>query len=264
MKIHSKLSLILLLVFSFSCDNGIEELEQNQTTQEHLMLKRSSTKSSPQTPTDAEILESFMQYTAFITAQILYHDDTNQVRSEFENVLSTPNQTGNSVVRIAPLQDLLGPNSQASEFENAFEIAFNYYQENNVKNPESCPKGTHPNLNCPDCYTTTGNSLSYESFIDVVINENCLEFYLPNGYDSNDLNNFYSTAHPMEDVNNNIGYQHPASCHEDLAVEVESIDDTDFNQYNNLLVVRPYKTESVFYCVYSDYSDINFTDFLFN
>ncbi|MEO1032777.1 MAG: hypothetical protein AAFX55_15300 [Bacteroidota bacterium] len=259
MKNYLKSILVVFLVCALSCENEIEELETDQATERG--------KNAQQSPTPADILENYLQVTAFITAEVLYQTDPNNsptdqlVLTEFENALSTPNDsTYSSAVRVVKLKDLLGANNQTPNFENAFESKFNYYMQNDIKNPRGCPKGDHPNITCPECL----NFITYQSFINVVISENCIELYLPNGYNSNDLSSFNTTAHPMNITLDNSGWEIPATCEDDLALVIDSVDLSNFSSFNNLIVARPYKDVSSFYCTYTSYSSIDFTNFLFN
>ncbi|WP_422106116.1 hypothetical protein [Winogradskyella sp.] len=261
MKNYLKFIVLPFLVCALSCDQGIEELETHQTTE--------SAKSTQPGPSAVDILESYLQVTAFLTAQVLYQADpnnntTNQlVLTEFENALSTPNDsTYNSLVRVVNLDDLLGTNSQTPNFENAFKARFNDYFGDETEDRKCRPKGGHPNITCPDC--AIDSNPTYQSFIDVVIFENCIELYLPNGYKSSDLSRFNTTAHPMNSDLFNDGWEIPLTCDDELGLEIDSIDTSNFSTYSNLIVARPYKDVSSFYCTYTSYPNIVFKDFLFN
>ena len=262
MKSYLKATLILFFSIILSCETDTEDLKTNSLVPEEnqLLRKDTSVDLSP------EEFRSFMQYTAFITAQVLYHDNTNLIRNEFVNTLES-NGTGTNAVK-TNLSNLIGDHSQAPLFDDAFEDLFYYYQNDQQGSDTldfTCPKGTHTNVTCTGCNNNDNTDLSYELFKTIVLSENCLELYLPNGYNYSNLNSFHSTAHPLDNSYTNKGYSHPAPCEPDLALEISSINSLNFIAKNNLIVVRPFRDLNISYCTYTDYSEVvNFNSYLFN
>ena len=106
-----------------------------------------------------------------------------------------------------------------------------------------------------------------DMIVDYVFDENCVEFYFPNGitFGTGDYI-ITSTAHPMTTATSNNGiirsdnYQGVG-----LNTEATTVDDTYLLNNTLVIVGRPIKTaigKSLTNCSYSEYPNIDFTDFL--
>ena len=203
--------------------------------------------------------ESMLQWTAYITAQVLYHypDAESQFVNELNSVNNYPNKT-------VDLKDLLGRNVSNPAFKRAFEEQFFRFVDIDcgdwidiLLGPlEGSPK-PHPPveiidpLSCDEAFT---------SFIYAILEANCLEIYLPLNYDA-DNNNFTSTAHPLTLATVNDCYIHPHDYYGDQNISLINI-----HTFSNPIVVRPVRIYGPMMngCMYTDFSGVDFTLFLDN
>lgn len=202
--------------------------------------------------------ESMMQWTAYLTAQVLYHDA--DAESEFVNVL---NNGGNVPTKIIDLSDLLGGDVGNPAFKRAFKEQFFRFVDIDcgdwpgiILGPiEGSPK-PHPPVDVADPFSCDE---AFTNFIYAILEANCLEIYLPLDYDE-DNNNFTSTAHPLTLSNKNDCYIHPHDNNMPEDISMSNIYEKD-----NPIMVRPVRVYGpMFDCMYPEYVGIDFTLFLDN
>jgi hypothetical protein len=255
----------LVLIFNFSSCSEEELIETNIETQSNIA------KSTTYVNANVERLHNIMQWTAYLTTQVLLN--SNEGRAQFENFYNNGNTES---IRLA---DLVGNSVQNESFKNALEDEFYRY----ILIPESCPEDPmrtsdrprpphppgHPEtlpgfiswtFNTPDY--VPGHTIEeiheerFQHYLELILDDNCLEIYLPNGYNTQ-VRNIRSSAHPLLDQNfNDEAYKHISECN------VNTTNVTS-RTLGNIIIVRPKRYTALVNsnCHYSQY-DFDFTDFL--
>lgn len=261
-KITKSLLLPALLLVLFACENNTEDLNIG-TEQNGTLLKKGLSASS--TLTAEEQFQNTMQWISFLTAEAILND--SGARSEF--IASLNPITFISPSRKVILNDLFTANNP--EFMAAFESTFIFYETNNWNhsNDPDCgkPSGGRPMPPPTGGIDDTCTSISdlYCKFKHAITNLYCLEFYLPTGYQTNQIGtssyiNITSSAHPLNNTNSNYSYTHPG-----CQIGDNIINNSNFTHYTNPIIVRPYVSPSSPICSFNEYESIgNFTDFLHN
>jgi len=228
--------LIIMLFFAFfSCEKP-NEIEIVETSEEE---NSNSAHRDIDLPTSAEILENDMEWAAYLTAQAILTNES--AKAQFMSALSN-----SEFVNIVRIEDLLGPNLINLSFRNAFEERFNYFD--NLPDCGRCPGGR---LDKPEQVNCSG----FCSYLKVLLNENCLEIVLPNGFNPN-ISVVSSTAHPL-----NLDAFNDAYIHTEDDVTYRIINNINVSTFTNPLVVRPF-IDVLNGCKYDAYSELNFTYFL--
>lgn len=249
---------LLLLVFVFSCQ---KEDIQNEETQAIDNSKTQVTAKSFSSINDGysqrEILEINLRWTSYITGSVLRNDASS--RLEVAALL----QNGNNVIR---LNQLFG---NGSAFETKFYELTNWYLFMGYPNHDK----TRPNP--PPQGIGGGHSNLAASFMNYILNTNCIELYFPKSMIFTGSFEITTTGHPMNDTDNfNDGivrYYNPVSTSglgdffsttHDVTVNANYVQHKD-----NIIIARPYRNtneplagNSCNYIQYDDISD--FTDFL--
>lgn len=205
-----------------------------------------------------EAFESMMQWTSYLTAQALYYDSAAE--SQFISVLQSDISSPNKIIS---LEDLLGHNVSNSSFRLAFREQFFHYVDIDCDNTgggfgplEGSPK-PHPPIEIAD---PNNCDLVFANFLTALLDNNCLEFYLPLGYDASD-NNWTSTAHTLTTSLQNECYLHPIDTYTTTLIKISNL-----NTYHNPIMVRPIRKYGPMFpdCMYPDYAGIDFSLFLDN
>jgi hypothetical protein len=251
MKYVKNISVLLILFILFSCQNTNEfESELND------LNSLEELNDSHATRVTEDELETQMHWVSFLIAKAIYDDA--DARQFFMNSF---NSIGTTSTNVVSLEKLLNSSTYDNRFEQAFEAAFYYYFYPNSdcpddgRNPRGGPKPPGsiggcpgPNSRCLDVY--------YVQYLEYLTKENCLEIFLPNGYDASEAQ-IYTTAHPLTNFGANEGYVMPEDCDNDLTISPFNL-----HMLTNVIVTRPYR-EGNGVCAYSDYSDVeDFTVFL--
>lgn len=246
--------LVLLLIVNFSSCSKEEVVELDEETSITNTENLSRALPPSETAMSSGISTNAMQWAAYLTAQVFMN--SNEGRAQF---LEEYNASGTGVVK---LSDLLDDHVQDQSFKNAFRAQYSVYayselpyscdQLNNVRTSDRPTPPTIPSGGDDENYFGE----IYGEFLNAIVNNNCLEFYLPNGY--NPLGRtIISSAHPLLDQNfNNEAYRHSSSC---------NISNVTINglSKSNVIIVRPFRNaiSVTSTCSYSEF-DFNFTDFL--
>jgi hypothetical protein len=257
-KITKSLLLPVLLLVLFACEKNTEDLNTDRKQQNTLLEKGFST------ITPEERLQNIMQWTSFITAEAIHNN--YGAGNEFIASL-TPINLGSPSKKVV-FNDLFTANNP--EFMAAFESVFISYESNNWihSNDTECgkPRGGEPLPPATggiddEC---TSESYLYCKFIQAITDLYCLEFYLPTGYQINQLgtNNpvtITSSAHPLNGSNSNFSYIHPG-----CQIGNNIINNANFEHHINPLIARPYTSTGMLSCNYGGEYIIDFTAFLAN
>ncbi|AXT19834.1 hypothetical protein D7030_01600 [Flavobacteriaceae bacterium AU392] len=247
MKKHTcKILTLLYLCFSCQTDDNIvieENIFSNELNQNAIISLSEISNEPHLLNRKTEQLENQMQWTAFLVGETLVSN--RLAENEFVNVLSI--QNSNTI----NLRDLLLSINNNSAFKKAFRKQFDIYliPQNECGRPRGGP-------------VLTGgpgggsNELKFLNFINYLTVINCIELYLPHGYNASIAEN-YSSAHPLNAIHSNTAYIHPRDCIND------DVQISPFNLLNdsNVIIARPLRSSN---CNYEEYSEIDFTDFLSN
>lgn len=255
----------LVFILNFSSCSEEELMETNIETQSKIA------KSTTYDEANVEKLHNIMQWTGYLTAQVLLN--SNEGRAQFESFYNNGNTES---IRLAYL---VGSSVQNESFKSALKDEFYRY----ILIPESCPEDptrtrdrpTPPNppghpetlsgfiswtFNTPDYVPGLTieevNEERFQHYLELILEDNCLEIYLPNGYNT-PIRNIKSSAHPLLDQNfNDEAYKHISECNVDLT-NVAS------RTLGNIIIIRPYRGTGFpgNNCAYTQYS-FDFTDFL--
>ncbi len=235
-----------MCIIIFSCSKQ-ELIGENPTDNETTSLNK-ATNNRVALEKDILILENKMQWVSYLTAQVLLKDEP--ARKEFVNLLS------NRSPKVIKLQDILRFDSENNSFREAFEVEFNYYQTegNDCGRPEGRPKPNTQGLRSEVTYS------AFNSYISSLLEDECLELYMPNGFNSNfeaissiPPTSITTSAHPLVIPSKfNRGFIHKGRCQIEKSI-VSSV------TMGTVIIVRPYRLING--CSYKKYSGINFQDF---
>lgn len=267
-------TIILLMIF-FACQNDdIIEIEETLSNKTETLDKNLTTGTrefsditiiSPFFNNPTELLENKMQWAAFLTAEAILYDvnAANQFNIRFDSISKT-----------VKLSDLLIHNGIGiPHFRNAFREQFEFFDSGAADT--QCNDGTRkprggPSLpdaaggTCGGCDPNNPDPTSnFEKFVSYLIDQNCLEFYLPNGYNPFDRE-FTSSAHPLNNELFNEAFELPFDCSNNAEFVISNF---TLNNFENVIIVRPVKTLLGVPndpCFYPEYSDIDLTNFLSN
>lgn len=240
----STLTLLCLLFFCLSCQK--EDNPQAPTLNNKSIELQGKNRHAE--PTAAEILENKMEWASYLIAHTLINDANAEAQ-----FISLINASINSTSTIS-LESLLGSHVSNTSFLDAFENSFLEFLSG--ENCLKCPKGDlQPDCQGGDCAFPCS---SFCMFLTYLLEENCFEIYLPNGYDGT-VDIVSSTAHPVNTDNENDCYIRDADD-----VLFDSINVLNMSTFENPIVVRPYDNlYMVDECDYSEFS-LDFTLFLDN
>lgn len=244
---------LLLLINVYSCETE-ETLEQE--TQSETLERRGNGDGIEVLNNPAAIeIENRMQWVSYMTAQVILRD--SGARQEFKDEVED-----SGALNAFPIRNLLENDGRNLSFKREFRIEFFYHFNNTYgENSEDPCDGTgRPEGRPKPTGVLGGMSLDviYQMYILSLLNDNCFEFYLPNGYaplaplGSSGFIVPKSTAHPMTNAISNEGFSHTSACY----VSSITVDD---NTPGVIIVVRPF-TDGIG-CTYYDFL-IDFEDFL--
>lgn len=249
--------LLTVLLLFFACENSNEAPEVTNTENTEIPVDKSVKRS---TSTDqVNQLENLMQWTSYLAARVLLRD--SQAESEFIAALIDNSSNILPEAKIIRLRDLLPPKSNGrpeTAFKEAFREEFLYFLDNNWWDPNGgcrMPRGGAP---IPDPTGGGGDCVNYCLFEELILENNCLEFYLPLGYNPG-INSINSSAHPLDTSGENDRFEHPG-CGHNLV-----INSSNLHQLSNVLIARPYRPVNFMnvQCSYDEYP-FDFTLFLSN
>ena len=167
--------------------------------------------------------------------------------------------------RSISLEDLFGANPVIPGFKSAFISKFETYVGCGESPSSGCPgDGSSPgDPICPPCEGIIGGGEGL-ILIDYLINSNCTEFYFPRGFGFISID-ITSTAHPLDTfgLNTYNDGNKRISAFGGYAAPHVLVNTSYINNNNHLIIVaRPFRIVLDTICDYSQYSDIDFTDFL--
>lgn len=267
-----------MIIICFSCqdDNDIQIDNDLSNEIENNIVSSSAHRESLDRSVlvDGRItLRNAMQWAAFLTAETIWND--SNARAFFISSLGNSNTLDLSI-----LLDDTSIGSQGSlAFRNAFEQEFERFSSGEAiascggnrlipRGGPSLPQSGGGNSNCtgvdPDDDPFDFCPSEFERFVGYLIHANCLELYLPNGFNNNSSQSIVSSANPLKANRlENTAYRLPFDCNNNSI----TIKNTNFNTFGNVITVRPFRPINIFLddsCNYSEYSDIDFTEFLSN
>ncbi len=240
-----------LLLFSCQPESNNLELHENHTID------------LTNAPSDYEtaVLENEMQWAAFVIADLVHHDTIH--RSKLRNSLSYTNTI--------PFEDLLGPNGDRS-FISDFKTALIDYIDINNPDPDHQIGTPPPPPPPPDHITGISGEDFKDQLLESLINDNCIELFLPKGVTNAASYNTSSTGHPLTTAMNNDGIlwvENPFADDGSDAIVLSYAVTTNYTYVQNsaidiIISLRPVKDYSGtnFDCAYMQYNMIDFEDFL--
>ncbi|OUS01304.1 hypothetical protein A9Q86_05825 [Flavobacteriales bacterium 33_180_T64] len=241
--------LFLILLFNVnSCqkeDIGPSEIDN----QDILEINKETNFNNLPTTSEAGAIENTMQWVSFMITQVLIKEEVNATQQFMDDYVEGMNGNGFSIIK---LSDLLDENRSNQSFRIAFESEYYIFTD---ENGNSCENQGKPKLRptpppCEPLPCATNNL--FETFVDYLIIDHCLELYVSNNFNS--TQNIVSTAHPMvNNLTSNTGFAHSkiSEC---------IVDEVIFESYaigpamNNFIVVRPYRDGVN--CAYDQFSSI--------
>lgn len=258
MKNSKYIFLLLISTFIFSCstEEAIEDDINSQTLlfENEISQRITTNRNDFLQSDDAFELENKMQWVSYITAQVL--KESARARNEFIEELNNSNTP-----KVLFLESMLNYPNDRKYFFSEFKRVF----LRNYISPGSCsgakPEGgPHPNGELGGRSTIDYNQV-FEDYLSSILNDDCLEYYLPNGFayfestgTGNNSSPIKSTAHPLNTSASNDGYlldYNHGLC------GVEEIDLVD-SEPGFIIVVRPFRSPN---CFYDEY-DFEFDEFL--
>ena len=240
----SLLCLSLLLVFSCQKDElnetqSIDKLENTEATRD---------KGDNEEPlTEAEQFESMLQWISYITAEVLITDGGN-AEEEFVDALNA------SMSNAIEIGDLLGFDKDDTEFYQAFRARYLYHLTVGDPGDPEGPGGSSPTL-WPAAGGTGGDL--WHLFLVAINDNNCLEYYLPNGYDRT-MNIITTTGHPITTALTNDAYSHDG----DMTPVETVLNNFNVGNKRNPILVRPDRLLSPVDCQYVMFPGIDFEAYL--
>lgn len=251
MKNFNFLFFLLIAAISFSCQNN-ESFELETTTlnsEDQLYSRGIDTSVNPH-----EEFENVLQWTSYIIATA--NSNSQNAEAIFIHLLNKSYQEGTPGV--IQLSDLLDTTTE-NRFEKAFKDAYFYYfhstsdcDDGGTRNPRG-----NPTLGDPPGIDPQNTSYFYNSYLNFILNESCLEIYVPNGYNTSVNNIIYTTSHPLDDSPDNEAYIIPEQCHDDVTIGAYNL-----HLFDNVIVTRPYRQGN--HCTYEEIDVDDFTQFLRN
>ena len=272
-----------LLVGMLACEkeNQVSEfdletnLEFTKDTNKQTVLSLNQ----PQRINGSDEIELNAAWAGFVLAKMLRYDEDSARAIVGPQIVSN--------VNIVPLSSILGPGSNPA-FVNGFRTHIAYYIDHVWPDPDGekdkpgFPLGENPpnpsNNQTGTDYIAKGlgpngpdpNAPEVQEVMDILLDENCLEFYFPNGMNYNGTFTITSVAHPMNSNTTNYGLiRHFNLQNDSLPVigeigtytETIEISPAYVDDGSNVIIVRPFKTLGE-ECSYSEYGNIDFHDFL--
>lgn len=239
-----------LVLFSCQPESNNVELAENQV----MNLTKSST------DYETQVLENEMQWAAFVIADLVHHDTIH--RNKLRNALSSANTI--------PIEELLGPNGDRT-FINNFKTALVDYIDINHPDPDH-QIGTPPPPPPPPRSTGISGENFKNQLMNSLINSNCIELFFPKGITNAASYNTTSTAHPLTSNMSNDGIlwaENPFADDGGDVIILSYAVTTNYTYVQNaaidiIISMRPIRdtSGSSFDCLYTQYNNVDFEDFL--
>ncbi|MEL7145005.1 MAG: hypothetical protein AAFO69_01450 [Bacteroidota bacterium] len=250
---RNKLYIIILLIVAFACQ------EAETLTPDTSIINSSSNLRSSRTTDPVLLFENQLEWVAYLVSRAVATDAA--ARSDFDDAVRLHGVLGSRSVKLR-LDDLLAaPNGQYGAMRDKFEELYHIYQSGadvdncQVKTIGGSPRPVYDTGGAGDCPFANCND-DFGQYLDGILHVNCLEIYLPIGFD-NQVMEVSSSAHPLTDDAHNDLYIHTRDC-----VSDGIIDDLNVGIVSNPLIVRPVRTTGIG-CLYQQYDPINFKHFLY-
>ena len=253
-KVNFLAALCCLLVFS--CQVEQDEVIENNANLSTTVTHQFGSGGFGQDPNDDSKLEQSLAWAAYTAASVLYEDPLIQAELTF---FLNPGTESLS------MEMLLKPNTPTPDFRTQFMNRFQLFVDCSLGNVagDDCPGGGNSpgDPAYPPC---TGLSAGAEAqvFVDYLINENCLEFYLPRGFQFGASDDIASAAHSMNDLFiTNKGF-----WFKDSGFHPESIGSLSANfiqtRVQTFIIGRPVRVTLNSNCGYNTIPVVDFKDFL--
>jgi hypothetical protein len=247
----------LLLLTCFACqveDEALLEIAtETQEVKTSSLLHNDPPLDEPWNSWDHEGFEVMMKGVGQVVAKSILYDI--KAEAQFRNAMLANNN-------VVTLDQLLAPSVQPRYFAIAFEREYNNIVT--TTGPNFCPDGFEPRP------FPNGRSSGYDNYLDNILNEHCLELYMPIDYVSQ-VNKVHFTSHPLNTDSWNDGYEAISDGGMDAwCVFAEDIHEnngigTANTNYDNLIIVRPLNPGPISgigtYCDYTVYNGLNFSLF---
>jgi len=181
-----------------SCQTNDEFMEFNTTDQsESRFVTDENDTKTPNFPIDDPYFETNLEWISYFIAEALIF--SADARNEFVKFIEvTPNSKG-----VISLGNLLDADSSNSSFLEAFE---NQYLDIDLETPTGLIPRKRLNIGKKLPEFLKSKQASYQQFLEYILVRNCLEIYLPNGFNvSLENERVASTALPLnQDLYNDI------------------------------------------------------------
>lgn len=259
-------SFALLGLFFMACESDSLETPQNETQNLQTTVTRTDAD-------DTILFERRMQWFGWLLAESLTFEPS--IRTQINNHLTRDNTLNVGELFTDPDFD---------DFEDGFRAELATIIRNNGahNDPDHDPDDpTLPFVPSPnginsapllaamseDPITAQVNQ-QVQAYINFMTQDNCIELFFPNGSLVSRANEgkYTSTAHPLTNNTYNYGFQRfyqdgfgcgfPIPCTVEITVDPRYVQDN-----HNIIVVRPVRSV-IASCSYTEYDDIDFTDFL--
>ena len=202
--------------------------------------------------TDPLKFEYHLQWLSFTTTYLM--------KTDFETRATLSTQLdGDKTVQLSDLNGL-----QGNGFRSKLRTRLIYYFE---FDGEPDTETTKPPTDPDPPFTGMSPEEMADALLAYVFDENCVEFFFPNGIAYPLGFTVVSVGHPMNEDKFNDGIlrsDHP-SWGIGLATEGLIVDQSLVQKGNMIVVARPYRDSGTvnIYCSYLDYPNVIFTDFLY-
>lgn len=244
-----KVLICLCALVVFSCETEDANLQEEELINADLKA-RTTTPPPGWEDWDSQEFSGWISTKSQHIAHAVYWNET--ARQEFQDIVDAhaTDLQGNSSI-VIPLEALLSNTDSV------------LYQA--IKGSIACLG--HPDGGWGDPYPPLGNGVlpfTEHDYLNNILNEHCLELYLPFGFSSFGLSRNFKvigTGHPLNFTNINNVYN-ARQFETGVGCYIIEIDEKE--TYNNLLILRPnpgYSINQDGYCDYAIYSNIDFTDF---
>ena len=233
----------------FSCETEDADILE----QEFITANLTASTSNPPLGWDDWNTREFSRWLTIISEHVANAVHMSEAaREEFQDIVDTHDSSqilGSSVV--IPLRAII-TNTQSALYQA-------------IKESITCLG--HPDGGWGSPYPPLGNGMltfSEGDFLNNVLNEHCLELYLPFGFSSFGSNETFKVigmGHPIKFTTSNSRYN-ARQFETEIGCNIIQVNTSE--TYNNLLILRPNRIFSISqdnYCDYEIYSHIDFTEF---
>ncbi len=245
-----KIVLCLCALAIFSCETEDANLQEEELINVNLTAK-TNTPPPDWEDWDSESFYFFLKRVVDKIASTISEDPT--AAEEFKTIVQN-NTSSRDYGAVVPLEDIFSDTSS------------HLYQA--IQNtPAPCDDRPQGGWGSPHPPLGNHTATSYATFISHLLNDHCLELYLPFGFEpaisvSSELIEVLAVPHPLENnssSNISINAEHfPQDICGDYIIINQRM------TYDNLLIIRPnpgFSVNADSYCDYAIYNDIDFTEF---